>query len=148
MMTRCSLAGLSLFLLLFTLLAGGCQRSLVGEEADVSGTVFYKGKPLPGGHIKIASPKGHIVVAIIDPQGHYQCRAPVGEVQIAVENRMLKMKQSDQLPPPMPAGAPKPNEDSVHGTYVPLPEKYHAFETSGLQYKVKKGPQTYDIHLE
>jgi hypothetical protein len=134
-------------LLLLTVLAAGCRRSPLEEQAEVSGTVFYKGKPLPGGQITFANSRGHTSVAVIDPRGHYQCPAPVGEVQIAVENRMLERQTSD-LPMAVPERAPKPQGESIRGTYVPLPQKYHALETSGLKYTVTDKPQTHDVLLE
>jgi len=140
-------------LLLFAVLVVGCSRSpLSREQADVSGTVFYKGKPLPGGQIIFATAQGHIVKAPIDPQGHYQCRVPLGEVQLAVDNRMLDPKPSSRQRPSVPEAALKhqgdPKEEPIRGTYVPLPTKYHAPESSGLKYVVTKGGQTYDVHLE
>jgi hypothetical protein len=134
------------FLLLFVFVLG-CSRSPLGEQAALSGTVFYKGKPLPGGQITFATTQGYTVVAVIDPQGHYQCQVPVGEVQIAVENRMLEAKAASQ-PMLVPEGLPKPQEEPIRGTYVPLPTKYHAPESSGLKYVVTKGPQTHDVFLE
>lgn len=142
-----SLAGTARVLLFLAVLLAGCGRSPLGEQVEVSGTVFYQGKPLPGGQITFATARGHTAVAIIDPQGHYQCQAPVGEVQIAVENRMLEAESSRQ-PMPTPAGAPKPQGNPIRGAYVPLPEKYHKPESSGLKYVVTKGQQTHDIHLE
>jgi hypothetical protein len=139
---------ISFVFLFLAVLASGCGHSPLGEQAEVSGTVFYKGKPLPGGQITFATSRGYTVVAIIDPQGHYQCQVPVGEVQIAVENRMLAPGKSSSQPMPVPEGAPKPQGEPIRGSYVLLPAKYHSPETAGLKYVVTKGPQTHDISLE
>lgn len=142
-------AGFGSFLLLFAVLLAGCGRSSpLGEQAEVSGTVLYKGKPLPGGRITFFTARGFNVITVIDPQGHYQCQVPIGEVQISVDNHVLLQQKTPSRPMLVPKGAPTAEAEPIRGTYVPLPEKYRAPESSGLKYVVAKGTQTHDVPLE
>src|SRR5262245_6140514 len=76
-------------LLLSILLVAGCTRS-AERQAEVSGKVTYNGKPLPGGRVTFVGSKGYTGSGIISPQGEYSLHSPLGEVQIGVDNRMLK----------------------------------------------------------
>lgn len=147
--------------LLFVLFVAGCSRT-AEQQAEVSGKVTYQGKPLPGGRITFVSPQGYTGFAIISPQGEYSLKAPLGEVQISVDNRMLnkddpnakkmaefirsqerkkrRAKFDEKL---NPATA---NQD-VTGTYVKIPARYTDPSTSGLICTVSPGSQTHDIEL-
>lgn len=150
-------------LLLAILFIAGCSRT-AEQQAEVSGKVTYKGKPLPGGRITFISPKGYSGASVISPQGEYQLNAPVGEVQIGVDNRMLDKNDEFEIakqregyfkgkgrlkkPGSESANTPGPKQE-VTGTYVPLPKRYVDPSTSGLTYTVKPGPdsQTHDVEL-
>ena len=123
------------------------------EHAEVTGRVLYEGNPLPGGVVNFVTIKGAFAnTGIIDENGNYQIKSPVGEVQIGVSNKMLERE------------APKPKEDAVKsarqekgggggraplvkGRFVNIPPKYYDAATSGLKYTVKLGAQTHDIEL-
>lgn len=138
--------------LLLTVFVMGCSGSSI-KQAEVSGTVSYKGKPLPGGVITFVSPRGYTGTAVIDPQGHYKMpQAPVGEVQIGVDNRMLTKRgaasaKKGMLKLPPEVASKQQNPQAVTGTYVFLPPKFAAPDKSGLNYTVKPGTQTHDIDL-
>jgi len=146
-------------LLLSILLISGCTRS-VEQQAEVSGKVTYKGKPLPGGRITFISPKGHTGSSVISPQGEYKLKAPIGDVQISVDNRMLNRDDPSSLSSrekegylsrgrlkKPSAGGQQPPQQEITGTYVPLPKKYVDSSTSGLKYTVESGSQTHDVEL-
>jgi len=98
----------------------GCAGS-----GTVSGTVFYKGKPLTGGQVffRPSDTRYNPATATIDPSGHYEVKVPTGEVQISVDNRALKAKDRGPVgvsgteepgekkpggPPPGVRGGPPP----------------------------------------
>jgi hypothetical protein len=119
-------------------------------NAEVSGKVLFKGKPLPGGIVTFAAIKGGFPSSgRIDENGNYQINAPIGEVQIGVDNRMFRPKrgrppdQEHHLKRPDSQEEPKP----LKGRYVEIPARYVDGATSGLTYTVKPGPQTHNIEL-
>ncbi len=133
----------------------GCARGGKRiEQAEVSGKVLYQGKPLPGGNVKFVNNSGYIGICVIDPaDGSYKLEAPVGEVKIAVDNRMLNTG-GRQRPPVDLSAAKRERPDRpggggqvITGTFVPLPSHYSDPERSGLKYTVKQGQQTHDIEL-
>lgn len=124
------------------------------QQAEVSGKVYYQGKPLPGGNVKFVNSSGYIGISVIDPaDGSYKLEAPVGEVKIAVDNRMLNTGGRQR--PPVDLSAVKRERSNrpggggqvITGTFVPLPAHYSDPERSGLNYTVKNGSQTHDIEL-
>jgi hypothetical protein len=138
--------------LVFLVGCGRVEKKI--QQAEISGKVYYQGKPLPGGIVKFVDRNGYIGISVIDPSnGSYKLEAPVGEVQIAVDNRMLNRNGRQQAPKIMPVaklerpdGRPRGGQ-AITGTFVPLPSRYSDPESSGLKYTVKKGAQTYDIEL-
>jgi hypothetical protein len=143
-------ARLTCWPLLLLMLAAGCTRGHDHEHVDVSGKVLYKGKPLPGGTVKfVTTTGGYVAFAPIDEDGNYQIKAPIGEVKIGLENRLLQLSPSRRgvvghhRPPEGELGP-----DATKGRFVPLPAKYYSPETSELKYNVENKPQTHDIVLE
>jgi hypothetical protein len=144
-----------LFSILFV---AGCTRS-DEKQAEVSGKVTYKGKPVPGGRIIFVSAKGYNSTSVISPQGEYQLKAPIGEVKIGVDNHMLNkndptlnekkayLEKKGRLKPKGPLAERQSSKQEITGTYVPLPSHYANPATSGLTYTVKPGPQTFDLDL-
>jgi hypothetical protein len=139
-----------------------CIAGCGANQGHVSGQVFYKGKPLPGGQLTFIStdPTKRPVSTDLDENGRYQANLPLGEVAIAVENQVLKPPERPpgsisplgvKLPPAeKEAGEAKPNPSALKkppGTYVPIPEKYFDAKTSGLTYTVTSGTQTHNIEL-
>ncbi len=150
---RLAFGGLSLAVLTVAL---GCNKSpySVGY-ADVSGQVLLDGKPVPGGQVSFVAVNGALAArGDIGEDGHYEIKAPIGEVRIGVNNSLL-------MPPSLKKG--KPPKGMMHGTkegfvkdegkpplkgrYVNIPTGYLDPATSGLKYTVKPGSQTYDIQL-
>jgi len=133
---------------LLVLLAVGCGRSSV-EQAEVSGKVLYRGKPLPGGVVTFLSSKGFSGTAAVGADGSYRLRAPVGSVKISVDNRMLRKQGAGKGGYRMarPAEDAEPQKP-LAGKYVPLPVKYHSPASSGLSLHVNGETQTFDIVLQ
>jgi hypothetical protein len=130
------------------LLAAGCNKKQAeADTAEVSGQVFYKGQPLPGGDVIFSAKGGLTVPAPIDENGNYKIKAPVGDVRLAVDNRRLQEVRGAREGPRLKRpGAEKPTD--TKGTYVEIPPKYYSVEESGLTYTVKNESQTHDIKLE
>jgi hypothetical protein len=118
------------------------------KHTEVSGSVTYKGKPLTGGKVTFLGDDWASIDGVIDEQGHYTINAPVGNVKIGVDNRMVKLgairPEASKGAGPRP-GSPPP--DPIKGKYIEIPDKYYDPATSGLTFTVKSGTQTYDITL-
>jgi hypothetical protein len=128
------------------------------------------GKPLPGGTVSFypVGGKGNPSVAQIGEDGSYDMPdAPLGEIQISVNNANLKAGAAQ---PPVgmsktPAGRDNPGggapKDALKdkkmpewqpppkapGKYVPIDKKFNSPETSGLTLKVTGGDQDHNIQL-
>jgi hypothetical protein len=124
-------------------LTAGCKGNRSVEHADVTGKVLFRGKPLPGGRLTFVTVQGAFAITgTIDETGNYSIKAPVGEVQISVDNRMLQSKVTTRH-----LKRPGAEETPIKGTFVRIPTRYAAPDSSGLNYTVKPGPQTHDIEL-
>jgi hypothetical protein len=137
--------------LLFCMLAliGGCSSGPPAvENAEVSGKVLYRGQPLPGGKVTFVTVQGGFAHnGTIDENGNYKISAPVGDVLVSVDNRMLRTQKKGAKEHVLKRpGAEQPQ--ALKGTYVALPAKYSTPSSSGLTYKVQPGPQTHDIRLD
>src|SRR5262249_45419644 len=101
---------------------------------SVSGTVTFKGKPLPGGMVTFSHSDGRFSYGKIAGDGSYSTpNAPAGEVKIGVATQ----------PPLIPGSKVGPL-----GPYVPIPIRYKDAETSGLTFTIQRGEQTHNINLE
>ena len=123
---------------------GGGKHSV--SHTEVTGKVTYNGQGLPGGRIVFAAVNGGFTATgDIDEKGDYTINAPVGEVQISIDNTGLLTKADAPHPKRPGAEEPKP----LRGRFVRIPDKYRDVSLSGLKYTVKPGsaPQTFDITL-
>jgi hypothetical protein len=133
-------------------LAAGCGKKEAYDTAEVTGRVLFNGEPLPGGRVTFVAVKGGTAVpGTIDEKGNYKVQAPVGEVQISVDNSGLDPLKggrmgSRSLPPLKRPGQKEP--ETLKGTYVPIPNKYYDPTKSGLTYTVKSESQKHDIELK
>src|SRR5438128_4918588 len=119
--------------------ASGCDSGQkTPATGKVTGLVLFQGKPLPGGKLVFVTTEGAIAhSANIEENGSYSISAPVGEVQIGVDNRTLKagaqaMRGQTKMKGPTlrRPGGEEPNP--IKGRYVEIPDKYYSPETSGL----------------
>jgi hypothetical protein len=141
---------LSLWLL--TLIVGCGGNPHAPDLAEVSGKVLFQGQPLPGGQVSFVAVRGGFASSgTIDENGSYQIKAPVGEVNIGVDNSMLqppsgRKKAPKQLSHPKPPGATVADQ-TVKGRWLKIPYEYADPGKSGLRYTVTSGSQTHDITL-
>jgi hypothetical protein len=135
-------AGLALVLVLGL---GGCNGPYTGE---VSGTVKYKDKPLPGGEVFVYHPDGRTAFARIQEDGTYLIpAAPGGDVKVTVTTKKPIPAVPDFLNPGARNSTRKSETVYPTGPYVPIPPKYGVLDTTPLKTTVNRGSQTYDIEL-
>jgi hypothetical protein len=111
----------------------GCNRAPKTRPgwANVSGTVTYEGKPLPGGEVMWCTVKDGISIARGGPireGGTFALDTPTGPATIAIQVADLKKAQP--------------------GRYVEIPAKYADAQKSGLTYEAKEGDNkhvTFDL---
>lgn len=124
----------------------GKKKSIKHQE--VTGKVTYQGKAVTGGRVVFFNEEGFNGEGVIDESGNYSISAPVGNVKIMVDNKMLQSGQREAATKgagPRPGGEePKP----IKGKYVQLPQQYSQPDKTDLSYTVKDGAQTHDIDLK
>jgi hypothetical protein len=116
----------------------GCEDS--GRQfTEVSGTVTYRGAPVPGGTLLLQPGSGRAVVTMIDRNGRYEVGAPAGNYQVAVVSTaeipegVDPWKSKVRLPAPL------------------VPERFGRTETSGVSFSVPErdsDSRTIDISLD
>ena len=135
-----------LLTVLVLLSAAGCSRSSL-PQGEVSGTVTYWGKPLPGGIITFLSEHGYQNSAVIGLDGRFQIKAAIGPTKVTIDNRMLNKEQTALAPRLKPPTSSVDSRPRVSGTYVPLPVKYLSADQSGLKCEIQNGSQVHDFQL-
>jgi hypothetical protein len=135
------------------LLAGlpGCggNRPNYQQNAEVTGTVTFKGKPLPGGKISFVTVVGGLANSgTINEDGTYKVEAPVGQVQISIDNRVFRKHGAGHEPMLKRPGAEELVTGPAKGRFVAIPTKYYNPGESGLTYTVEPGSHTHNINLE
>jgi hypothetical protein len=145
----------SLFLSGLLLLALGC-----GSKGTITGTVTYKGTPIPAGTIVFAPDSGEPSVNAPIADGKYTIdKVPPGPAKVAVSStyseglispiQVMLQKSGGKPAEDMPEGARKLMEGAAHAKKgVKIPDDYADPATSGLTYTVKDGKQTHDIDLK
>ena len=156
------LTGGSLVCCLLLLLLG-CGGPDYKARGVVKGRVTTGKKPLTTGTVMFVNKNGITASADIDVQGNYEMKdAPIGECQVTVTVAELPMdpsvrarlkgegkgpKMPDMKAPEGGEGPGLPSAPSVPKEVVPIDAKYSKPDTSGLNFKVEKGEQTYNIDL-
>lgn len=124
----------TMVLLLFV---AGCGK----RTGDVTGTVSYRGEPLPSGNVTFFDKSNQVVGNSAITAGKYRIRnLPAGTVTITVTS----------APPPnkVKKGMPPPDKDAAAADgNATIPSMYGSPEKSGLTYQVKPGPQKHPIEL-
>jgi hypothetical protein len=120
---------------LVALFLAGC-----GGQGDISGTVTYKGAPLSGGTVVFFDSRNGTANSPIGPDGSYNITSvPTGEARIAVfPPTDIRFGFGEHDPPPKKTDAKR----------IDLPTKYNDPGTSGLTYRVRRGPQEHAIALD
>jgi hypothetical protein len=134
--------------LVLALVATGCAPG----TGSLSGTVSFKGQPLPGGLVVVASADGRVAEGKIAEDGAYSIAdAPTGELKVKVVTQPAISGMGS--PNPMARGVhrepgSRPEPFAPLGKYVAIPDRYRNADRSGLTCTVLKGQQNkYDIPL-
>jgi hypothetical protein len=128
---------------LLLLLPAGCSPS----KAIVTGTVSYKGQPVPAGEIHFIGDDGQSRSSVITREGTYQVDdAPVGPVVVTVVATKLVNKTDGPLPSPTGTDVAAPTPKIVEVSLVP--SKYNDKQTSKLRYTVARDRQTINVELQ
>ncbi len=120
----------------------GCGNRSKKETAAVSGTVTYEGNPVAEGIVQfVPTGEGYLVEGQLDSEGAYRLISqdggvPLGEYRVQVLPPTVRIPDSENGP----GGEGFKKVDNI-------PNKYRSSETSGLQLKVEKGSQTFDISM-
>jgi hypothetical protein len=130
---------------LLLVLISGCEGR---SKATVTGTVKYKGEPIPSGQVVFYGAGDQSAMAMINEDGSYKAtNVPLGPVKIALvmppstagmEKAAKKMKTR--------FGKGNPYPDSIKT--VSLPKKYSDPAQSGLGLTVIQGTQPYEINID
>src|SRR5262245_42042892 len=75
----------------------GCESGL--GYGDMSGTVTYEGKPLPGGEVIVTNEADNLMASgYVSPEGTYSIKqAPAGPVRVIVRNDELKYQIDERV---------------------------------------------------
>jgi hypothetical protein len=128
---------------LLALVAVGC-----GRPNRVTGRVTFDGQPLPAGAVTFLCDGGQrpVLAGRIDADGTYEIpAAPLGRARISVETFKPTPKPKPGIDPQTGIDDSLGWEDT--GPYVPIPKRYGSVKTSGLEYTIVPGEQTFDIAL-
>lgn len=142
-LNSCRAVGLIASLSMAIFLAVGCSR-----PNHVSGTVSLDGQPLPAGRVTfLCDGKGRPVISgKITENGRYEIEnPPAGRARVAVETFKPQPRPEPGVNPATGIDYSLGWEDT--GPYVPIPRRYHAVKTSGLETTIEPGEQTFDISL-
>jgi hypothetical protein len=133
-------------LVLCVLALSGCRR----PKGTVSGTVTYKGEPVPSGTVAFFGPGDQVASVALRPDGTYEASGvPLGEVKVTVTTPPPPPSEEQLAKNPMVQERRKGRNISlpVEKT-VTVPAKYSRPATSGLSLTVTEGSQPYDIPLK
>jgi hypothetical protein len=135
-------------LLLLAVTMVGCGTG----PASVSGTVRFKGQPLPSGTVLFHGSDGSVGHSLIDANGKYTLtNPPLGPVRITVQSHPVlptKITGRFSMPPAAPPELTPKAPDERKTRVVPIPLRYRGPETSGLTCTVNAGSQRHNIDLQ
>jgi hypothetical protein len=118
------------------------------RRVQVTGTVRFKGKPLPSARVSFFSPDNQVESAFVETDGTYtMARALVGPTNVTVQTPGRPPGPPFDMPQSK-MGPPGHAERIPAGQYVPIPHRYADPKTSGLTCQVEKHGQVYEINLE
>jgi hypothetical protein len=121
-------------IVLLALLLAGCGRGW----GQISGTVRYKGKPLPMGAITFYDEANRAEHSLIDSNGNYEVhKVAAGKVKVTISAPLPIFMPGDTKTPKRFAKMPKD-----------FPRRYADPEKSGLERDIQKGSQTIDFDLD
>jgi hypothetical protein len=112
---------------LLALILAGCAGETVGT---ITGTVTFKGRPLPDGIVSFVTDKGQVVTGRFRGGNYILEKVPVGPVRITVR----------QIVDPLAQNAKASGVQEI-------PLRYRSADDSRLTYTVVGGRQTHDLEL-
>ena len=128
----------------------GCGRA-APATGTVSGVITYQGQPLAAGTVTFRNDKKGLVAGglLLGSDGRYELltggkkQIPVGDYAVVIsppEPYQLDAadRAAGKAPPPAPAPADVLRQ---------IPKKYRSPSTSGLQFTVKPGANTFDLDM-
>ena len=114
----------------------GCHSN---KPLTITGTVTYKGQPLPSGIVRFFFGTDRQSMATVEPDGTFAATdVPPGPVKVTVEPDPQAAKHRT-----MGGGANEPAPKPVK-----LPPKYADPATSGLEYTISPGANNLEVKLE
>jgi hypothetical protein len=114
----------------------GCNAN---KRLTITGTVTYKGKPLPSGIVRFYSGRDRMSMATVEADGTFAVTdVPPGPVKVTVEPDPQASKHRS-----MGGGANEPAPKPVA-----IPSKYADPTTSGLEYNITGGSNKLEVKLE
>ena len=126
------------YLALMLVAVAGCGETR--EFAPVSGTVFYKGKPVESGVVMFQPPVGEMARGQIGPDGRYVLET-LDHAEGVIPGT-CKVRVSVRATPPNAGG-------EIGLGKLLIPERYTYFDRSGITFDVTPSrTEPYDIHLE
>jgi hypothetical protein len=132
------------------LLVAGCS-----SRGTVSGTVTYRGKPVPSGNVTFVPERGPAVTAVIDGGKYTAENVPAGPAKVAVTSVSVEVSSgfAKHMQPPKDAPIPPEARQALEAGAqikkgIDLPANYADPDKSGLSLKVTGGPQAHNIDLK
>lgn len=146
-------------LLMCLAVVAGCGEKApeLGPQAQVSGSVTNDGKPvtLNCQVVFFSSKAGLTLTGTVDSLGKYslfpadpKVGVPVGRYTVAIMPPVVAAVPADPSSPEYQkmmesGGAPEADADRAPD----VPEKFRDPKTSGLEFEIKEGPNTFDFDL-
>lgn len=134
----------TIWLIVVCSLLVGCGKEGGPATYPVTGTVTYRGNPLPLGTVMFVPAKGPPSrPAAIGEDGKYQLEAVAGEHRVQV----IAVPSTPKGTEPTTQGGKE--SGGVSNVQSLIPVKYNRFHTSGVKVEVKSdGPNQIDIQLK
>jgi hypothetical protein len=137
-------AGLLSWLLLAN---SGCGAGPIAGM--VTGTVAYRGQPLPAGKVSFYGSNEQIASALINDEGSYQAtNVPLGAVKVAVSTPLPPPPEIEKAAKEGKRRFGKGNLIQPPQRTVSIPAKYNDPAKSGLVLMVTEGSQVFNIELK
>lgn len=135
----------------------GCSGAAKGAPKlhRVSGTVTYKGQPVPGAKVMfLGDGNKPPAVGTTDDSGHYTLASLAGTGAVAGKHQVVVLKETE--PDPTEKVNMSMDEAAVAAKHPPkakpttslIPAKYASAQTSGLEFEVKEGRNDIPIELQ
>jgi hypothetical protein len=136
---------------LLSLAASGCGAG----KGELSGKVFYKGKPLVYGSVLLIGCDAKPRTTWIQEDGSYHFDdVPSGQAKLAVYSpdpaKHLDLKKRAPKDKPVPKNKPiAPASPAVdRKKWFAIPKDYGDVDHSGLRVGIERGPNTYHLEMK